>query len=113
MSQITTHILDTSVGKPACNIEVFLYALSENQWQQIGAGKTNTDGRVESLVNRQTPLASGNYKLKFEIGAYYQDQEITAFYPFVEIVFQISGDGQHYHVPLLLNPFGYSTYRGS
>ena len=113
MSQITTHILDTSLGRPAVGINVYLYVSSEDQWRQIGAGKTNTDGRVGKLTDQQTPLDAGSYKLKFEIDDYYRNREINAFYPYIEIVFQISGDGQHYHVPLLLNPFGYSTYRGS
>ena len=113
MSQITTHILDTSLGKPASDVKVTLSAREGGEWQIIGSGVTNDDGRVEGLVDQDQVLPSGQLKLNFETSPYFVDQNIDAFYPFVEIVFAISGDGQHYHVPLLLNPFGYSTYRGS
>ena len=113
MSQITTHILDTSVGMPARNVPVGLQNFSNGQWHDIGAGVTNSDGRIEGLVVSETPLDAGIYKLRFDTASYYTEQKISFFYPFVDIVFEISGDGQHYHVPLLLNPYGYSTYRGS
>ncbi len=113
MSQITTHILDTSVGRPARNVPVSLHTSSNGQWQEVGAGVTNPDGRVEGLVVSDSALDSGIYKLRFNTASYYAEQKTPSFYPFVEIVFEISGDGQHYHVPLLLNPYGYSTYRGS
>ena len=113
MSQITTHILDTSVGLPAGNVPVSLQTSSNGQWQNIGTGVTNPDGRVEGLVVSDMPLYAGVYKLRFDTATYYKEQRISSFYPFIEIVFEISGDGQHYHVPLLLNPYGYSTYRGS
>ena len=113
MSQITTHILDTSLGTPAQNVPVSLQSSSNGQWQIIGTGITNSDGRVEELGLSDTPLYAGIYKLRFDTALYYKKQKTASFYPFVDIVFEISGDGQHYHVPLLLNPYGYSTYRGS
>ena len=113
MSQITTHILDTAVGKPAEGIPISLSQLIENQWQQLGEGTTNGDGRVGHLLSEDTLLKAGRYKVFFNIEAYFKAQRIAAFYPYAEIVFDIEGDGQHYHIPLLLSPFGYSTYRGS
>lgn len=113
MSQITTHILDTSAGLPAQNVPVSLQTSSSGQWQVIGTGVTNSDGRVEDLAVSDTPLCAGTYKLRFDTASYFKAQRTSYFYPFIEIFFEISGDGNHYHVPLLLNPFGYSTYRGS
>lgn len=113
MSQITTHILDTSRGVPACGVEVTLYQGSGETWHELSSGTTDDDGRVPDLLENERVLEAGMYKLRFEIGQYYQSIGVDGFYPFSEIVFNIQGDGQHYHVPLLLNPFGYSTYRGS
>ena len=113
MSQITTHILDTSLGKPAAGVRLFLYQQTDTDWIELGAGTTDNDGRVSDLLKTGTVLPAGEFKLIFDIGAYYRDQNTPSFYPRVEILFTIEGDGQHYHVPLLLNPYGYSTYRGS
>ncbi len=118
MSQITTHILDTAQGKPASGVKVELYQgaasdQSENPWLLIGDGVTDADGRVSDLLARAAALPAGDYQLRFHIGDYYRAANTPCFYPRVEITFSIVGDGQHYHVPLLLNPFGYSTYRGS
>ena len=113
MSQITTHILDTSQGKPASDVGVSLWGGEPGKWSELGAGVTDSDGRVTNLLSDDAPLPKGSYRLCFDTGSYYQGLGIAAFYPTVEIVFDIEGDGQHYHVPLLLNPWGYSTYRGS
>lgn len=113
MSQITTHVLDTTLGKPASNIDVALFQRQDDAWNNISLGTTNSDGRVEKLLDDTRTLPAGTYKLKFETGNYFDATNSDTFYPHIEIVFQIPGDGQHYHVPLLLNPFGYSTYRGS
>ncbi len=113
MSQLTTHILDTSVGKPAAGVNIRLEKSDEgNAWSILAAGITNTDGRVSDLLKTDTILEPGHYKLIFDTAAYFEKQKIKCFYPSVEIIFEIS-DSSHYHVPLLLNPFGYSTYRGS
>ena len=112
MSQITTHILDTSKGGPAAGVTVVLYNGSNNDWREIARGTTNADGRVADLLPKETLLQTGIYKLRFETKDYFDKDRIATFYPFVEIVFDIQFT-EHYHVPLLLNPFGYSTYRGS
>ena len=112
MSQITTHILDTSKGKPASDVTVVLYSGANDGWTEIARGATNTDGRVTDLLSKDSLLEIGIYKLRFETKDYFDRNRITTFYPFVEIVFDVQFS-EHYHVPLLLNPFGYSTYRGS
>lgn len=112
MSQLTTHVLDTSKGRPAVGISVFLYQQHNDSWTEITIATTNHDGRIPNLLNSDVVLRPGVYKLKFETREYFDKMGIQSFYPFVEIIFIISGS-EHYHVPLLLNPFGYSTYRGS
>ncbi|HRH61897.1 MAG TPA: hydroxyisourate hydrolase [Bacteroidia bacterium] len=112
MSQLTTHILDTCLGKPAEGIEVYLAQKNSGEWNVISKGISNKDGRITDLLSDKVILAPGIYRLQFETGAYFKRLQTTAFYPSVSIEFEIS-DASHYHVPLLLNPYGYSTYRGS
>lgn len=112
MSQITTHILDTSSGTPAQDVAVSLFRQEEQLWTCVVEGVTNKDGRITDLLAKDVIIPAGIYKLRFETKIYFESQGITTFYPFVEVVFYISGN-EHYHVPLLLNPFGYSTYRGT
>ncbi|MBC6991140.1 hydroxyisourate hydrolase [Hymenobacter sp. BT491] len=112
MSQITTHILDTTKGKPAPGVTIVLYAQQADDWQEIARGVTNQDGRIANLLPDSKPLALGIYKMKFLVKSYFEQQQTPTFYPFVEIVFNIATP-EHYHIPLLLNPFSYSTYRGS
>lgn len=112
MSQITTHILDTTQGKPAVGVAIILYQQQNSKWIELGNGLTNTDGRLTDFYGIKEASPAGIYKLHFKTQAYFDALGVATFYPFVEIVFQVS-DGAHYHVPLLLNAFGYSTYRGS
>lgn len=112
MSKITTHVLDTSKGKPAEEITVILYYLANDQWEEIAQAKTNSNGKVPELTDENLLEKEGIFKLRFETKNYFGKNQIKTFYPYVEIVFEVTKD-QHYHVPLLLNPFGYSTYRGS
>jgi len=113
MSQITTHVLDTSKGKPAEGIAVTLQKPDgHDNWQDLGQGVTNSDGRITNLLSSDHVLPKGTYRLVFATGSYFDKANVKTFYPHVLIIFQIN-DSAHYHVPLLLNPFGYSTYRGS
>ena len=113
MSQITTHILDTAFGKPAGGITIILYQQHDSEgWKEIANGMTNEDGRIPDLLAKDLVLPFGNYKMKFETKLYFDRQAAPAFYPFIEIIFEINTI-EHYHIPLLLSPFGYSTYRGS
>ena len=113
MSQITTHVLDTSQGKPAEGIRISLQKpMGKDQWETIASGTTNADGRVAALLPADMVIAPGVYRMLFETQSYFENQKIKSFYPYITIVFE-TFDTAHYHVPLLLNPFGYSTYRGS
>ena len=111
-SAITTHILDTSVGKPAQGVGVCLFKYANAEWQKIASARTNEDGRAAELLPAGMKMERNKYKLLFDTAAYFEATGQISFYPEVQIVFNII-DGSHYHVPLLLNPFGYSTYRGS
>jgi 5-hydroxyisourate hydrolase len=112
MSPITTHVLDTRTGRPAAGIAVSLEKLDAGAWQVIGSGATNDDGRLAVLL-AEGALAAGRHRITFDTGAYFQRQNVEHFYPNVTVEFDIADPTQHYHVPLLLSPFGYSTYRGS
>jgi len=111
MGAITTHILDTTRGRPAQNVVVEL-EFEADGWHSVGTGTTNSDGRVQGLLAQGT-LREGTYRLRFLVDSYFSNLGTKAFYPYVEIVFQVLATDEHYHVPLLLNPYGYSTYRGS
>ena len=112
MSQVTSHILDTSSGKPAAGITIILYNGENDEWTEIARGKTNADGRIIDLLDDKIKLIEGIYKLRFETKDYFDKDSIPTFFPYVEIIFEINSD-EHYHIPLLLNPFAYTTYRGS
>lgn len=113
MSKITTHVLDVSVGRPAANVPVLLEAQSLNGvWTEVGRGVTDSDGRLKDLTTGKT-LATGTYRLTFDTRAYFAGRNIAGLYPQVCIVFEVKNAQEHYHIPLLLSPFGYSTYRGS
>lgn len=112
MSQLTTHILDTTKGKPAAGVSIILYQYRKEEWIKLATGVANDDGRIPDLLKKDTMMEFGIYKLRFETQSYFAKESIETFYPFVEIIFEVT-TGEHYHVPLLMNPFGYSTYRGS
>ena len=113
MSAITTHILDISTGFPARGVPVVLERQTETGWEIIGTGVTDDDGRLKDLLNAGDGFRIGNHRLTFDTGAYFKKQQIEGFYPQVTVAFTVRDTAQHYHVPLLLSPFGYSTYRGS
>ncbi len=110
-SHITTHVLDTGSGKPAAGVAVTLHMLDGERWVEIAAGATDADGRVKTLGPARLP--SGTYRLGFDTGTYYAASGTETFFPEVTLTFAVSETQAHYHVPLLLSPFAYSTYRGS
>ena len=107
-SPITTHVLDTAHGKPAAGLAVLLEIRDRHQWTALARGTTDADGRVGGLLPTEHELTIGTYRLTFAVGAWQE-----GFYPEVSITFTVADPDQHYHVPLLLSPYGYSTYRGS
>lgn len=112
MTAITTHVLDTSLGKPAAAVSVSLALLEDGAFVELGHGVTDRDGRIKHLLG-DNALTAGLYRLRFETGAHYRATGRESFYERVELQFHVNDPSQHYHVPLLLSPFGYSTYRGS
>ncbi len=113
MSAITTHVLDTSRGRPAAGVVVVLERRAGEGFDELGRGSTDADGRLRTLLPAGAPLERGVYRLTFYTGAYFAHCAVEGFYPEVTIAFEVRDPSQHHHVPLLLNPFGYSTYRGS
>ena len=109
---LSTHILDTAIGRPAANVSLILSKLSGEVWEKIGRGATDTDGRCKTLLG-DSPLDAATYKINFATSEYFNAQSLTGLYPYVEIVFTVTDPEQHYHIPLLLTANGYTTYRGS
>ena len=112
MSQITTHVLDTSLGRPVGGVPVILEIQKAGGWQEISKGATDADGRLQHLLEPGA-LKVGIYRLTFETSVYFHARKIHGLYPQVTIVFQVADAKEHYHIPLLLSPYGYTTYRGS
>jgi 5-hydroxyisourate hydrolase len=113
MSHITTHVLDTSLGKPAAHVPVLLeLQIDGGHWKTLGQGATDVDGRLNNLLV-SSGLMSGVFRLTFDTAAYFASRRVDGFYPQVSVTFEVKNGQEHYHVPLLLSPYGYSTYRGS
>ena len=113
MSKITSHVLDVSIGRPAANLSVRLEAGSgAGEWSETARGVTDADGRVKDLSAGKN-LPEGVYRLTFDTAAYFASRKVATLYPQVLIVFEVTNPQEHYHIPLLLSPFGYATYRGS
>jgi 5-hydroxyisourate hydrolase len=114
MNGITTHVLDTARGRPAAGVGVTLERLiGGEQWEVAGKGRTDDDGRLRTLLAGTATAAPGVYRLTFDTAAYFSSHGLPVFYPHVTIAFTVAEGEAHYHVPLLLSPYGYSTYRGS
>ena len=114
MSAITTHVLDTSMGCPASGVPVHLeFQTGEQAWKTLGQGTTDSNGRISTLLPAGASPATGTYRLTFDTGANIRSRNQQVFYPQVAVVFSVVDPAQHYHIPLLLSPYGYSTYRGS
>ncbi len=114
MSAITTHVLDTSRGRPAGGVPVVLEVQSgERGWKIVGKSKTGVDGRLTNLLPAGARLEPGTYRLTFDAAEYFRSQNVESFHPEVTVTFAVRDAAQHYHVPLLLSPYGYTTYRGS
>jgi 5-hydroxyisourate hydrolase len=113
MSTISTHVLDTSRGRPAAGVKVRLEILrSVEGWSLLSQGVTDEDGRIKQFVSGEVRLDPGTYRLVFSLAQYFRSLNQPSFYPEISVTFLMEA-GEHYHVPLLISPFGYSTYRGS
>jgi 5-hydroxyisourate hydrolase len=114
MMRISTHVLDVAQGKPAKNVPVRLERRENSGgWTLLGSSQTDGDGRCGQLLPGDDALRAGVYRLAFDTGSYHGTQKIDALYPVVEIIFQVRDGESQFHIPLLLSPYGYTTYRGS
>lgn len=114
MMHISTHVLDICSGQPARHVPVRLeWRDAAGNWQPLAGGSTDTDGRCPLLHAASQELTPGIYRLAFDTQAYFAERNLDALYPSVEITFQVRDGEQHFHIPLLLGPHGYTTYRGS
>ncbi|MBB6429576.1 hydroxyisourate hydrolase [Algisphaera agarilytica] len=111
-SPLTTHVLDTALGKPAAGMRIVLERAGDEGYEQIAAGTTNQDGRITDLIPADE-FTPGQYLIHFDTSDYFATSKRETFYPEVAVLFTVKDAGQHHHVPLLVSPFGYSTYRGS
>ncbi len=108
---ITTHVLDVTRGRPAAGVGVLLSVRSGEGWRELARGTTDLDGRAR--FDGEAGLMAAIYRLRFETGDWFRGAGVRGFWPHVEIAFDVTEPGEQHHVPLLLSPFGYSTYRGS
>ena len=114
MSGITTHVLDQTSGTPAAGVAVVLERKTHTSgWQRMSEELTDADGRVKGLIPTSEVFLPGHYRMTFETGSYFLVRGIESFHPQVTVAFTVKNPAQNYHVPLLLSPFGYTTYRGS
>ncbi|MCV7317479.1 hydroxyisourate hydrolase [Mycolicibacillus parakoreensis] len=111
MSTISTHVLDTALGRPAAGMTVSLERLDGVQALPLGTGITDVDGRV--VVLSRSPLTAGVHRLTFDTAGYFATTDQRGLFPLVTVAFTVTDPGEHYHVPVLLSPFAYSVYRGS
>ncbi len=114
MKRISTHVLDTALGKPATRVPVRLERREKSgNWMLLTSARTDQDGRCNQLLPDENALSAGLFRLVFDTGSYFAGANITALYPWVEVTFQVRDGETHFHVPLLLSPNGYTTYRGT
>ncbi|MEH6402128.1 MAG: hydroxyisourate hydrolase [Sneathiella sp.] len=117
MGKLTTHILDTATGKPGADIQIDLYCLQDDGWELLKSVRTNSDGRCDGPLLEGESLQVGQYELVFQAGDYFDAQGLdlpdTKFLDEVVLRFGVPDASEHYHVPLLMSPYSYSTYRGS
>lgn len=111
--QLSSHILDITSGKPASGVRIALSKMNpDSTWQQVDERRTDRNGRVSDFLKISDTAHNGIYKLTFYTKPYFEALRQPTFYPFIEVIFELSGDA-HYHVPITVSPYGYATYRGS
>lgn len=110
---LSVHVLNTETGLPSANVEVVLEAQRGDKWLKLNEAKTDVNGRVKELYPKDTALQKGTYKVTFKTGEWFKANNKRTFFPEVPVVFVIDGNLDHYHIPLLLSSYGYSTYRGN
>jgi 5-hydroxyisourate hydrolase len=113
LSGISTHVLDTARGRPAAGISFSLEVRAGDNWTRLATATTDENGRAGNLIPSEMPFQQGTYRLRFDAAAYFRAQGLETLYSEVSISFEVRNPSEHYHVPLLLSPWGYTTYRGS
>ncbi len=109
---ITTHVLDTATGQPARSLAVILEMHRSTDWVRLSSGRTDERGRLVAM-SEQADAGPGVYRFTFDTGSYHREQNLKPFFPEVQVMFTVQAVGEHLHIPLLLSPFGYSTYKGA
>lgn len=110
---LSVHILDLQSGQPTAGVTVTLEQKKGERWQQLNSGVTDAQGRITAMYPEQMALQAGDYRIVFKTGEHYARLQQETFFPEIPVQFHVEKTGQHYHIPLLLSPFGYSTYRGN
>jgi 5-hydroxyisourate hydrolase len=110
---LSTHVLDTSLGRPAAGITLTLLREEHDNWHTLNSADTDQDGRCKDLVGHFYKLNTGTYRIRFETARYFASHNIPTLYPYIEITFTVTNPHEHHHIPLLLTANGYTTYRGT
>ncbi|EJL92568.1 hydroxyisourate hydrolase [Pantoea sp. BIGb0393] len=110
---LSVHVLNLQTGSPTSGIEVELDQKQNNNWVKLATGKTDSNGRISALFPEDKTASAGSYRVVFKTGDYYKMSNQKTFFPEIPVEFNMESNGEHYHIPLLLSPFGYSTYRGN
>ncbi|WP_336777656.1 hydroxyisourate hydrolase [Pantoea sp. USHLN256] len=110
---LSVHVLNLQTGSPTSGIEVELDQKQNNNWVKLATGKTDSNGRISALFPEDKTASAGSYRVVFKTGDYYKMSNQKTFFPEIPVEFNMENNGEHYHIPLLLSPFGYSTYRGN
>ena len=110
---LSVHILDLQSGQPTAGVTVTLEQKTGNGWQQLASGVTNAQGRITEMYPADKTMQAGDYRIVFKTGEHYARLKQETFFPEIPVQFHVEKTGQHYHIPLLLSPFGFSTYRGN
>ncbi|ENW04344.1 hydroxyisourate hydrolase [Acinetobacter beijerinckii] len=110
---LSVHVLNLENGLPSAGVKVILEKQENNQWKQLSTGTTNQQGRITDLYPKDAAFQKGIYKVTFKTGEWFEHEKQTSFFPEVPVIFTVDGKLEHYHIPLLISPYGYSTYRGN
>lgn len=110
---LSVHVLNIQNGLPSPDVTVTLERKTDGQWEMLNEGVTNEQGRISALYPEGEKLETGTYRVVFETGEWFEKHDIETFFPEIPVVFSMDGNLEHYHVPMLLSPYGYSTYRGN
>ncbi|ERS01092.1 hydroxyisourate hydrolase [Acinetobacter sp. COS3] len=110
---LSVHVLNLENGLPSAGVKVILEKQEKDQWKELSKSTTNQQGRITALYPQDTPFEKGIYKVTFKTGEWFQKNKQSSFFPEVPVIFSVDGKLEHYHIPLLISPYGYSTYRGN